>query len=98
MRITRAITFLLVGLAVIILPACQRSSSEDDAAATLNPLYTQQALTVAAFSTLCQHTENSHSYRHLHAHPIAADPAYPRIIHTRSRWFDRILRCGPVCG
>ena len=51
MRMTRILTILLVGLAIIILPACQRSSSEDDAAATLNPLYTQQALTVAALST-----------------------------------------------
>jgi hypothetical protein len=53
---TRILTLLLVGLAAIILPACQRSSSEDDAAATLNPLYTQQALTVAALSTLSAST------------------------------------------
>ncbi len=56
MRITRILTLLFIGLAVITLPACQRSSSEDDAAATLNPLYTQQALTVAALSTLSAST------------------------------------------
>ncbi len=51
MRTLRTPVVLLIGLILIILPACQRSSSEDDAAATLNPLYTQQALTVAALST-----------------------------------------------
>jgi len=51
MRKYRTLVILLIGLLLIILPACQRSASEDDAAATLDPLYTQQALTVMAVST-----------------------------------------------
>jgi hypothetical protein len=51
MRKYRTFVILLIGLLLIILPACQRSASEDDAAATLDPLYTQQALTVMAVST-----------------------------------------------
>jgi hypothetical protein len=51
MRIVRISLFLLLGLILVILPACQRSASEDNTAATLNPLYTQQAQTVAVLST-----------------------------------------------
>jgi hypothetical protein len=51
MRMIRISLFLLLGLILVILPACQRSASEDNTAATLNPLYTQQAKTVAAIST-----------------------------------------------
>lgn len=59
MRKYRTFVILLIGLLLIILPACQRSASENDAAATLDPLYTQQALTVMAVSTAAAKTPQS---------------------------------------
>jgi Ig-like domain from next to BRCA1 gene len=56
MRITRFFLSLSIGLLIIILAACQRSASQDNAATTLDPLYTQQALTVAALSTVAAKT------------------------------------------
>jgi hypothetical protein len=51
MRNIKISYFLLIGLVLIILPACQRSASTINAAATLDPLYTAQAKTVMALST-----------------------------------------------
>jgi hypothetical protein len=52
MRYKRIFSIILIGLVLFILAACQRSSSTDNAAATLDPLYTSQAKTMIAMSTV----------------------------------------------
>jgi hypothetical protein len=77
MRTIRFSFLLLIGLLIIILPACQRSASEDNAAATLDPLYTSQALTVVALSTAAAKTPQMQPTPILVNTPVGAIPAQP---------------------
>jgi len=77
MRTFRFSLFLLIGLLIIILPACQRSASEDNSAATLDPLYTQQAKTVAAMTTSAAKTPQMQPTPIMVNTPVSAIPVQP---------------------
>ena len=77
MRYVKITYFLLIGLVMIALPACQRSSSSDDAAATLDPLYTAQAQTLVALATASAKTPQLMGTPIAASTPVGATPVLP---------------------
>lgn len=80
MRTLRIFQFLLIALALITLSACQRSSSTEDAAATLDPLYTAQAQTVIALSTKPAGTPGLMATPIVVSTPIGPTPVLPTTV------------------